>query len=405
MAENRFNFTIRTIQSITPPSKGKRSFFYDAKVPGLALSVTSTGTKSFLVYRKIEGRPERIFLGRYPDLSVENARNMAAETIGQIARGTNPAALKRAGREELTLEELFQEFMNRHAKVHKRTWKEDGNQFRRYLAGWKNRKLSSIKRNHVQALHAKLGHESGPYAANRLLALLRAMFNKAEEWGYWDNKTNPAVGITKFKEKSRARFLEADELPRFFQALAEEPSDAIRDYFLISLLTGARRGNVLAMRWDEVHLERGTWEIPETKNGDSQTVPLVGPALTILAERKQTTTGEWVFPGAGKTGHLVEPKKGWQRLKERAGLENVRIHDLRRSLGSWQAATGANLSIIGKTLNHKSPAATAIYARLNIDPVRDSVEKATSAMLAAGGVLPDGDVVNIHKQAGWNRSS
>lgn len=400
----RINFTKRLIQTLPLPPKGKRVCFYDTKTPGLALSVTPAGTKSFFVYRKIDGQPERIALGRFPDLSVENARTMAAETLGQIARGENPAALKRAGRNELTFGELFQEFMKRHSKVHKKTWKEDEGQFRRYLSSWKNRKLSSLRKTNVQALHVKVGCDSGHYAANRLLELVRVVFNKAGEWGYWD-KANPAIGITKFREKSRARFLEADELPRFFQALAEEPNETIRDYFLISLLTGVRRANVLAMKWDEVHLGRATWEIPETKNGESQTVPLVRPAMTILSARQQESTGEWVFPGSGKTGHLVEPKKGWARLKERAGLENVRIHDLRRSLGSWQAATGANLSIIGKTLNHKNVATTAIYARLNIDPVRDAVEKATTAMWAAGGVLPEGDVVDIRdkKKGGYAR--
>ena len=394
--KKKFNFTKRAIQAIKPPAKGKRLCLYDSKTPGLALFVTSTGAISFFVYRKIDGRPERIFLGRFPDLSVENVREMAAETIGHIARGANPAAVKRAGQNELTLEEMFREFMDRHAKVHKKAWREDENQFRRYLTPWKNRKLSSIRKTHIQSLHAKLGVNAGPYAANRMLALVRVVFNKALQWGYFE-QANPAIGITKFREKSRARFLEADELPRFFQALAEEPNETIRDFFLISLLTGVRRTNVLAMRWDELHMERGTWEIPETKNGESQTVPLVGPAMTILMERKEETTGEWVFPGSGKSGHLVEPKKGWEQLKERAGLENIRIHDLRRSLGSWQAATGANLSIIGKTLNHKSLAATAIYARLNIDPVRDAVEKATKAMWAAGGLLPDGDVIPMKR--------
>ncbi|MBF0371030.1 MAG: tyrosine-type recombinase/integrase [Magnetococcales bacterium] len=394
----RINFTKRALQALTPPAKGKRSYVYDTKTPGLAVSVTPAGTKSFFVHRKIEGRPERIVLGRFPDISVENARAMAARTVGQIAEGKNPAAMKRADREEMTFGELFQEFLDRHAMVHKKSWKDDVSLFNRYLKPMGKRKLSTIRKADVQRLHSKIGKSGHPYGANRMLSLISVLFNKAGDWGLWD-KANPATGITKFKEKSRDRFLEADELPRFFQALAEEPNETIRDYFLISLLTGVRRANVLAMRWDEIHLERGTWRIPETKNGTPQTVPLVGAALTILASRQESATSEWVFPGRGKTGHLVEPKLGWARLRERSGLGDIRIHDLRRSLGSWQAATGANLSIIGKTLNHKNVATTAIYARLNIDPVRDSVEKATTAMLAAGGMLPEGDVIPL-KQAG-----
>jgi integrase len=194
---------------------------------------------------------------------------------------------------------------------------------------------------------------------------------------------NPCLGIRKFPEKSRDRFLQADELPRFFKALNEEPNATLRDYIFVSLLTGARRSNVLSMRWKELDLEQGTWEIPVTKTGDSQTVTLAMEAIEILKVRKSNRSSFFVFPGNGRTGHLVEPKKGWKRILERAGIEDLRIHDLRRTLGSWQAITGSSLPIIGKSLNHKNASTTQIYARLNLDPVRESVQKATVAMIQA----------------------
>lgn len=210
------------------------------------------------------------------------------------------------------------------------------------------------------------------------------MFNKAtNEWRIWKGD-NPAHGIKKFPEKSRNRFLQADELPRFLQAVEAEPNDTIRDYILISLLTGARKANVLAMRWEEINFERCEWRIPITKNDTPQTVPLIPEAVEILKARLARYDHTiYVFPGIGRTGHLAEPKKGWDRILKSAGITELRIHDLRRTLGSWQACTGASLAIIGKSLNHKSPMATAIYARLDLDPVRASMEKATSAMLAA----------------------
>jgi integrase len=192
------------------------------------------------------------------------------------------------------------------------------------------------------------------------------------------------LGIRKFPEKSRDRFLQASELPRFFKALNEEPNETLRDYIFISLLTGARRSNVLSMRWNELNLEQGTWKIPRTKTGDSQTVTLTTEAIEILKARKKETSSVFVFPGSGRTGHLVEPKTGWRRILERAGIKDLRIHDLRRTLGSWQAITGSSLPIIGKSLNHKNASTTQIYARLNLDPVRESVQKATVAMIKAG---------------------
>ena len=138
-------------------------------------------------------------------------------------------------------------------------------------------------------------------------------------------------------------------------------------------------------------MERAEWRIPMTKNGTPQTVPLSDEAVEILAERAKVSTSKagFVFPGDGKSGHLADPKKGWARVLKRAGLDDLRIHDLRRTFGSWQAKQGASLSIIGKSLNHKSPQATAVYARLDIDPVRKSVNLATAAMMEAGRVKKD----------------
>ena len=165
----------------------------------------------------------------------------------------------------------------------------------------------------------------------------------------------------------------------------------MRDLFLLALLTGARRSNVSAMRWADIDLVTGVWRIAKTKNGTPQTVTLSPEAVTVLASRK--ASGVFVFPGSGKTKHIVEPKNAWAKLLKQAGIENLRIHDLRRTLGSWQARTGASLPIIGKSLNHKTHQATAIYARLDLDPVRQSVNTATAAIMEAAGFKKKADAI------------
>lgn len=383
------NFTKSYLEGLPPAPPGKRVWYHDTKVPGLAIQVTATGTKTFYLYRWIDGKPEKLRLGAFPATTVEQARQVANKGLGEIALGNNPADSKRINRAEWTLQDLFDDYLERHAKPHKKSWKGDEAQFRRYLTSWVGRKLSKIKKAEVKALHVDVGEQHGHYAANRLLALLRAMFN----YGIRERDlelSNPAVGITAFKEEDRKRRLMPDELPKFFEALAEEPNETIRDYVLLSLLTGGRRDNVLTMRWDEIHLDRTTWEIPggKFKNGEPQEIHLAPPAVAILgARRAQASTSPWVFPGDGATGHLVEPKKTWGRILERAGISDLRLHDLRRTLGSWQMDTGATLAIVGKTLGHQSQAATLIYARLSQDPVRKSVDTAVEAMLSAGGVL------------------
>lgn len=385
MDSNKRNFTKDTLAGLPIPTEGKRAYYYDTRVRGLGVCVHPSGNKTFMVYRKINGRPERITIGNINDFSIEQARGKASEINGLIAKGENPAHKHRLSKLEVTLDELFKEYLDRHAKVHKASWKEDERQFTCYLTPWKQRKLSAIRKNDIQKLHQEVGANSGQYAANRLLALLSALFNRAKEYCLWD-KANPADGIKKYKEKSRSRFLQADELPRFFQALSEEPNQTARDYILISLLTGARKSNVLSMRWNEVNLELGLWNIPRTKNGESHTIPLVPQALEILNDRFLNKENEWVFSSNSKSGHLSDPKKAWQRILLRAGINDLRIHDLRRSLGSWQASTGASLAIIGKTLAHRNVNTTAIYARLNIDPVRDAMNKATQAIWDAGKI-------------------
>lgn len=394
MPNKKINFTKGALADLPTPSPGKREYYYDTKTRGLGICVSPTGKKTFIVYRKINSRPERITIGDIKDFSIEQVRGRADEINALIAKGENPAQRHRLTKTEITLGDLFTEYMNRHAKVHKMSWQEDERQYTYYLSPWKLRKLSSIRKTDIQKLHQEIGHKSGPYAANRLLALTSSLFNRAIEYCLWD-KPNPADGIKKFKEKSRSRFLQADELPRLFTALSEEPNKSARDYILLSLLTGARKSNMLSMRWNEVNFESGFWVIPKTKNGESHTIPLVSQALAILKDRSENRTNEWVFPSTGKSGHLADPKKAWKRILERAGITDLRIHDLRRSLGSWQASTGASLAIIGKTLAHKNVATTAIYARLNIDPVRDAMNKATQAMWDAGNVEKTNDQNNV----------
>ena len=163
----------------------------------------------------------------------------------------------------------------------------------------------------------------------------------------------------------------------------------LQHFFLLLLLTGARRSNVQAMRWDEIDFTTALWRIAgaDAKAGVPIVVPLTVAAVGVLRARHEANgTSPWVFPSRGKEGHIVEPKSAWKRIVTRAKLVDVRPHDLRRSLGSWMAITGAGLPVVGKMLGHSQPVTTAIYARLSVDPVRAAAEAATSAMLAAGGV-------------------
>ena len=391
----KINFTEAAIARIPAPSTAgmpasatKRTYYRDAKTAGLVLCVWSTGVKVFELYKRMGGRPTRLKIGRHPEISVEQARNEVARMIGELAKGGNPSQDRRKARAETTVGELFTMYLEGHAKPHKKSWQGDQDQFDRCLVVWKARRLSEIRPADVAALHAKIGRENGIYSANRLLALLSTMFTFAAGLGF--TGVNPAKGVKRFKELSRDRFLHADEMQAFFEALHHEKTPALwQDFFAVALLTGARRSNVMAMKWADLELTRGLWRIPaeESKNAEPLICILHPAAFSILQRRRQESNGEseYVFPAPRRstTGHVSGPGVPWKSLLARAGIKNLRIHDLRRTLGSFQAAGGASLSIIGKSLGHRSAAATAVYARLDLDPVRASVNAAGDSILAA----------------------
>ena len=386
-----FAFTQKRITDLTPPAAG-RYRARDTKCPGLVVVVTAAGSKTYYLYRKVDGRPTEVRLGTVEEMTVDAARKAAGDTLGAIRRGIDPQAAKRAKRQEPTFAELWAHWES-HSQGRKaeRSIREDNRQYEAYLKAWANRRLSTIRPQDVAALHSRLGTNNGRYQANRVLALVKSMFGKAEGIG-WKGE-NPAKGIKKFPEVARDRFLLPEELPAFFVALAEEPNPFIQGFFTLCLLTGARRSNVLAMRWNEISWELKQWHIANTKGGFAVVVPLCPQAIQVLERLRgqEKRSDEWVFPSDRGAAHLKDPMPAWRRLCKRAGFVDsddkptLHIHDLRRSLGSWGALTGASLHVIGKLLGHVRPETTAIYARLTLDPVREAVDKATAAIFTAAG--------------------
>ena len=397
VAANHQKLTKTLLAGLVVPAAGKRQVIYDTETPKLAMRITHTGVRAFYVVKRMGGTMVWLKLGTFPDMTCEQARKEADKVLGEFAKGENPAAVKRAVKKELTFGEAFNDFLARKRKrdgspISDKTKRDYKDLLRLYLDGIEGKRLSAIERNEIKAIHARTTKKSAAQA-DRVVAVVSAVFTfmlAHEQFG----GQNPATRIQKNPAPSRDRFLQADELTPFFKALSDSTNEIMRDFFLMALLTGARRANVSEMRWVDVDLEVGVWRIAKTKNGTPQSVTLSPEAVTVLQSRR-AGGGEFVFPGAGKTGHIVEPKKAWATLLKAAGIGNLRIHDLRRTLGSWQARTGASLPIIGKSLNHKTHQATAIYARLDLDPVRASVNTATAAMMEAAGLKTGAEVVRL----------
>jgi site-specific recombinase XerD len=424
--EKSFKFTKTALATLSLPAKGKREIVKDTEVKGLSLMMTSTGHMSFYLRKNVNGINERILIGKYPDLPIDEARKIAMQRLSQIAQGIDVNEEKRRKRKEMTLGDLYLEYMERYSKVHKKSWVYDEREITKYLSHWFNRKLSAIPKADIRALHESIHKKNGLYQANRILERIRAMYNKAIEWD-WEG-INPTLGIKKFKEKSRDRFIQPHEMPHFMYALSVEENQTVRDLFWIMLLTGARKTSTLMMRWEEINWELKSWRIPNSKNGEVLVLPLIDRALEILRARRRLLNCEWVFPGENPEKHYNDPKRAWRRTLKRAtisvwsadqaltalvtetkleideklfgdklfaeikvraknqeiklpeGLMGIRLHDVRRTLGSYQAINGSSLQVIGQSLGHKSLQSTQVYSRLTIEPIRESVERATHAM-------------------------
>lgn len=433
MSTQKLNFSKSTLSALVPPPSG-RAYYRDERTRGLLLDVYANGTKSFQIYRKVEGKPTRITLGRFnpalpdsreipnganplelvgnsPDLNVRMARKLADAVNASLDVGINPSRDARMARlarsNELTLRQAFDLYYNDYLVPQgKKTAEDMRNDFARYLGkvppgqkkprgkekaksqgsvDWEDRKLSSITQADVRQLMIQLQEGVGSRTANKTFVLLRSLFNKIIEWGHYSGET-PCANVEKFKERSRERFVTGDEVPRFIAELNKVPQQAFKDFVFLSLFTGARRANVLAMRWQDIDFDSGLWTVPEefSKNGTPLTISITSNARSLLERRRkeQSSTSPYVFPADSKSGHMTAPNKRWKKLLQDAKVVDLRLHDLRRSLGSWAAMTGASLPVIGRALGHKSVQATMVYARLQQDPVTEAMERATSAMMS-----------------------
>jgi integrase len=392
----RLAFTKRSLESLPIPTTGRRHI-YDDNVRELGFRIESSGRKTFFWFRKVRGRGRFKSIGIFPSTSIEQARGRAHELSGDLDKlkrndfeGRNPFERPRG---EPTLEGLLDDYIEKHlrlrAKNPDKASKDVRWMFGKYAAAWKGRKLSTVRRKDVLDLHHAVGENNGHYTANRLIQLFRALFNFAIRTEVWSGD-NPASKIERFREDKRKRFLQPDEMPKLFAALKSEPNADVVDFVNLSLWTGARKNDIFTMSWQDVlPLENNKWSVPDPK-GDPYVIALTIEAVNILKKRLSARKDDnhWVFPSFGKSGHLVDLKGRWKELLKRAGIQNLRLHDLRRTLGSWQAGRGISLPIIGKSLGHKSVQATAIYAQLDLQPVREAVGAATRAMIAASKKKP-----------------
>jgi integrase len=368
---------------------------YDLDVPGFGIRITQADARSFILnYRtKKGGRERRYTIGGYPNWRTADARRKARDLKRQIDDGGDPLADIEAERAAPTVAELCDRFEREHLpRKRPGTAVDYRSMLARHIrpAFGKSVKVADVTFADLTRLHDKITDAGHPYRANNVLRLASKMFNLAVLWEYRDD--NPCKGIEKNYEARRKRYLTADELARLTAALAQHPDKQAADCFRLLLLTGARRGEVLGMRWVDLDLTAGKWIKPgsTTKQKTEHESFLSAPARQLLSKirtgqsSKKQPLGGYVFPGNGTTAHVTRIQRVWRNLCKAAQLDNLRIHDLRHSFASQVISSGASLELVGALLGHSNPITTSRYAHLFSDPQREAVERVGAVITAAG---------------------
>lgn len=388
--------TKSTIDRANYTGDGKsRHVQWDDSVPGFGLRIYPTGKKSFVLSYRVAGRKRLMSIAPYGVMTLEQARKKARAFLVGLEEEIDPLEARRERSKGESVKDLCGAYIRDYAKQQKKSWKDDERRiYNRILPLWGNLKANSIKHSDVAALHRKVGGEF-PYEANRMVEMLSKIFSLAERWGFVpEDFKNPAKNVEYFKEEKRDRWVTPKELPKIMEAVDKEeiyPSAAIWLY----LLTGARKTEILQSKWENVDLERRELRIPDTKAGRVHYLPLSQPAIEILNNLPRMKGNPYVLPGLKEKSHLVNIDKPWRRIRKAAGVEDVRLHDLRRTVGSWLAQSGNSLHLIGKVLNHSSQSTTAVYARFAQDQVRDALEQHGQKIMGIAGKGKSADVVEL----------
>jgi integrase len=365
--------TDKAVRALERPAAGNR-IVYDDTVRGFGARITAAGAIAFVLnYRvKATGAERRHTLGSFPSWSVAEARQKARELKRRVDDGGDPLGELATERSAPTVAELCQRFREQHVvKLRLHTRRDYEAIIRNDILPALGRiKVARLEFEHIERLHAKMTARA-PVRANRGLALLSTMLALAVRWRL--RPDNPAKGVQRNREHQRKRYLSSRELSHLMEALAQYHNRPAADAIRMLLLTGARKAEILAARFEQ--FQDDVWVKPHglTKQAREHRVPLSAPVRQLLDRLRKDATTPWLFPGRGG-GHLNDLKEHWPAICRAAGIDGLRVHDLRHSHASMLVSAGFSLPVIGAMLGHTQPSTTARYAHLLDDPLKKAAE-------------------------------
>ncbi len=368
----------------------KDYFVWDDDLKGFGVRVLTSGRKTFLAQYRSGGVQRRVKLGVYGALTADQARSAARQVLGDVAGGDNPAEDIKSYRMAPTVASVCKRFLDEHAAV--RCKASTQAEYRRALTRFikpalGSRKIADITRADIAKLHHE--HRAIPYQANRTLGVLSKMFNLAEVWGLRPDGSNPCRHVRKFPERARERFLIPDELAHLGTVLDELEADGSESRSAIAairllILTGCRLREIQTLKW--AYIDGSHLNLPDSKTG-ARRIPISPAVRQVLDALPHLPGNPYVITGTVPGQHLTDLQRPWRRIRKKAGLDAVRIHDLRHTFASNALTAGVSIEMVGKLLGHTQLQTTMRYAHLADEPVRAAateVSNALSGYLAAG---------------------
>jgi len=393
------NLSKRTVETARP--REREYILWDESLPGFGLRVFPSGKRSYCIQYRSGGRTRRMALGLHGVLTPAQARQRAQELLSDAKLGADPSVRRRAARRSPTIAELAAKYLAEYAEP--RLKPTSVRQFRKILRlhilpNIGSLRVGEITQGDAERLHTSL--MKTPFMANRTLALLQAMFTLAERWEMRPRSSNPCTTVRRFPEPRRERFLTDGEFTRLGKALREiEESNPNRSGAVaairLMILTGARRNEILTLKWDYIDWKYRELRLPDSKTGP-KTIVLSAAALLVLEGlQKRQVDAEWVIPGKKPCSHLADIMRPWQEIRAAAGIEDVRLHDLRHSYASAGARAGLSLPVIGALLGQSQVGTTERYSHLARDPIHAANDMIGARIAAALDGKPGADVLPL----------
>lgn len=403
--EKRAKLTETFIKSITytgDSSKNEWCIWWDEELTRFGVRVYPSGKKSFVIRYRHNRALKLMTVGKHGLLTLVQARDRAKRDLSMLLDGEDPKAKTEAARKATLFKDFAEDYITREVMPYHKGWKQEVSRIRVHLVKhFGNYPVVSITHDQVTSVHLEIG-KTHQASANRCIKILSSMLTKAEKWGVVPTGTpNPAKGISFYREVARERYVSVAELPALIEAIEQESIYA-RSAFWLYLLTGFRKSELLTATWSQVDFENRQFILPDSKGGRPHYLPLTVEAMAVIEGIPRLLGNPHIFPGMKEGAHLVDLKKPWERIRTRAGLEDVHIHDLRHTIASWLVQGGNSLYLVSKVLNHKDLRTTERYARFAQDNLRDALEATSQRMTGISGKSASAEVIPLKKPQSSN---